>query len=203
MNPTAKTVLQNIGLLLAAIAAIFVLLLVLSSFTLLGFTLFGAMTAPFMGFTFTDAIDFGPAAVIAIALVGLAARHALRPHPEAWLRFARRAAYVLTVLPPAIYLGTLYLLAWYGSRAIGHFPQPMIDDPKNIAGHNAPYQTMYHVVDYTEAFVGALVWVWAALLLHLRRRLTGVQWAILVAVFLLSWTVFMIEPGRRFEWWLD
>ena len=200
---TLKTALRYAGFFAAAVVFISTLLFLLVTLPFFSFVQFGVLTAPFTGFTFTDAVDFAPVGIIVLVWSGLAVRHAVRPHPEAWIRFARRAAYVLAVLPPMVYLAALYGLAWCAFRATGHFPQPMINDPKLLARDDAAYQQMYHVVNYTEAFAGAGVWAWGALLLHLRRRLTLKDWALLVGLFVAAWLVFIVEPGRRFEWWLD
>ena len=158
----------------------------------LSFVQFGVLTSPFTSFTFTDAIDFAPVGIIVLVWSVLAVRHAIRPHPEAWIRFARSAAYFLAVLPPMVYLTALYIASYFAYRAIGHFPQALIDDAANIASHDdAAYQQMYHVVNYTKTFVGVGVWAWAALLLHLRRRLTLKDWGLLVGLFVLAWVVFI------------
>ncbi len=165
--------------------------------------LFVVIFLPFFGFDFTSAMDFVPGGLIVTSLIGLAVRHAKRPYPEAWLRFARGSAYVLTVLPPVLLLAGLYLLSWYGFRATNHWPQPMMNDPKLLAPNDAAYQKIFVVMEYVEAFATAFVWVWAALLLHLRRYLTRQTGVALFCLFLTAWLLFAIEPGRRFEWWID
>lgn len=195
----AKITLRYAGFFVAAVIFISTLLFLLVTLPFFSFVQFGVLTAPFTGFTFTDTLDFAPVGIIVFALSSLA----VRPYPEVWIRFARRTAYVMAVLPPMIYLAALYGAAWCAAQVLGHFPQPMIDDPGNIVPHAASFQMMRHVVAYTEAFAGAGVWSWAALILHLRRRLTVKDWALLVGLFVTAWLIFMGEPGRLFEWWLD
>ena len=204
MRDAAVKILKWLGLfcagvfLLGAVAFLFYVFLI----SLL-FGLVGALLAPFTGFTFTDTIDFAPVGVIALVFVSLAVRHAACPHSEQWVRFARRAVFVFAVLPPMVYLAVLYAASYVAARHLGHFPRAWIDDPKNILGHDAPFQRMRHIVNYSEAFAGALVWAWGLLLLHLHNRFTPKEWAILAVLFFGGWIALMCEPGARLMWWLD
>lgn len=165
------------------------------------FVLLWIFIAPFTGFTFTDAVDFGPVVVLVASFAALALRHWCKPHSLRWIATARISAFLFAALPPFLCYGALYMLALRAQVAIGHWPCLMIDDPKYIAVHNVAYQQMRHVVAYAEAFAGTFVWIWVALVVHLRRRLTRMQWVALILLFYASWLLYV--SSDLFAWWLD
>ena len=95
------------------------------------------------------------------------------------------------------------VLAFRGQELIGHWPQPMSDDPKHIGLDDPTYQTFRDAVIYGSCFTGWCLYTWGALLVHLRKSLTTRRMLWLIGIFLLAWLLFVADPGRRFEWWLD
>lgn len=158
---------------------------------------------PFISFTFTDPPDFIFAGLIILTLTALAVRHGRRPYPPGWVKMASAAAMVLAVVAPLVPMAALYLLAFRGQDLIGHWPQPMRDDPKHIGLDDPIYQTLRAAVIYGSCFAGWGLATWGALLVHLRRSLTTRRMLWTIGLFLLSWLLFVADPGRRFEWWLD
>lgn len=160
------------------------------------------LASPFF-FTFTDPPDFIFAGLIVLTLMALAARHVVRPYPAGWLKTASIAAAVLAVVSPLVPMVALFLLAFRGQDLIGHWPQPMSDDPKHIGLDDPTYQTLRAAAIYGSCFAGWGLYTWSALLVHLRKTLTTQRMLWLIGLFLLSWLLFVADPGRRFEWWLD
>ena len=154
-------------------------------------------------FTFTDPPDFIFAGLIVLTLTALAVRHRRRPYPPGWVKTASGAAVVLAVVAPLVPMVALYLLAFRGQDLIGHWPQPMSDDPKYIGLDDPTYQTFRAAVIYGSCFAGWGLYTWAALLVHLRRSLATRRMLWTIRLFLLAWLLFVADPGRRFEWWLD
>jgi hypothetical protein len=161
------------------------------------------LAMPFISFTFTDPPDFIFAGLIVLTLTALAVRHGRRPYPPGWVKTASAAAMVLAVVAPLVPMVALYLLAYRGQNLIGHWPQPMTDDPKHIGLDDPTYQALQAAVVYSSCFAGWGIATWGALLVHLRRNLTIQRMLWMVGLFLLAWLVFVADPGRRFEWWLD
>lgn len=161
------------------------------------------LASPFIFFTFTDPPDFLFAGLIVLTLTALAVRHRRRPYPPGWVKTASAAAVVLAVLAPLVPMVSLYLLAYRGQDLIGHWPRPMSDDPKHIGLDDPTYQTLRSAVIYGSCFAGWGLYTWGALLVHLRRNLTTRRMLWLIGIFLLAWLLFVADPGRRFEWWLD
>ncbi|MFL6201760.1 MAG: hypothetical protein ACJ76J_21515 [Thermoanaerobaculia bacterium] len=158
---------------------------------------------PFVSFTFTDPPDFIFAGLIVFTLTALAVRHSRRPYPPGWVKTASAAAAVLAVAAPLVPMAALYLLALRGQDLIGHWPQPMHDDPKHIGLDDPTYQMFRAAVIYGSCFTGWGLATWGALLVHLRGSLTTRRMLWLIGIFLLAWLLFVADPGRRFEWWLD
>lgn len=154
-------------------------------------------------FTFTDPPDFIFAGLIVLTLTALVVRHRRKPYPEGWVKTASVAAVVLAVVAPLVPMAALYLLADRGQDLIGHWPRPMSDDPKHIGLDDPTYQALYSAVVYGSCFAGWCLYTWGALLVHLRKELTTRRMLWLIGIFLLSWLIFVADPGRRFEWWLD
>jgi hypothetical protein len=158
---------------------------------------------PFVSFTFTDPPDFIFAGLIVLTLTALAVRHRRKPYPSGWMKTASAAAVALAVVAPLVPMVALYLLAYRGQGLIGHWPQPMRDDPKHIGLDDPTYQMLRSAVIYASCFAGWGLATWGALLVHLRRNLTTRRMLWLTGIFLLAWLLFVADPGRRFEWWLD
>lgn len=161
------------------------------------------LAMPFISFTFTDPPDFLFAGLIVLTLPALAVRHRKMPYPPVWVKAASAVAMVLSVVTPLVPMVALYLLAFRGQDLIGHWPQPMTDDPKHIGPDDPAYQTLQAAVIYSSCFAGWGIATWGALLVHLRKELTTQRMLWMIGLFLLSWLVFVADPGRRFEWWLD
>ena len=160
------------------------------------------LASPFF-FTFTDPPDFIFVSLIVLTLTALAVRHRRRPYPPGWVKTASAAAVILAVAAPLVPMVALYLLAYRGQDLIGHWPQPMSDDPKHMGLDDPTYQTLRSAVIYGSCFAGWGLYTWGALLVHLRKTLTTQRMLWLIGIFLLAWLLFVADPGRRFEWWLD
>ena len=129
------------------------------------------LAMPFISFTFTDPPDFIFAGLIVLTLTALAVRHGKRPYPPGWVKTASVAAMVLAVVAPLVPMVALYLLAYRGQDLIGHWPQPMTDDPKHIGLDDPAYEALQAAVVYSSCFAGWGIATWGALLVHLRRNL--------------------------------
>lgn len=160
------------------------------------------LASPFF-FTFTDPLDFLFVGLIVLTLTALAVRHRRRPYPPGWVKTASAAAVVLAVVAPLVPMVALYLLAYRAQDLIGHWPQPMSDDPKHIGLDDPAYQAFRAAVIYGSCFAGWCLYTWGALLVHLRRNLTIRRMLWLVGIFLFAWLLFVADPGRRFIWWMD
>jgi len=159
------------------------------------------LLSPFIGFTFTDAIDSLFPGLIVVTLVELVRREWKRPYPNWWVRRATVALFVVTVLAPVIPLASYYLLSCRGMQVLGHWPRPMADDPKIICEGDPLYQRLYHIADYAEACGGWLLYTNFALAIHLRRNLSRKTWLWAIALFWIVWIIFANDS--RFSWWLD
>ena len=110
-----------------------------------------------------------------------------------------------TLLYPLFLLGALYgqwLLSWL---ALGHRPQPSLDDPKFINGASWMHGiTLWALTGFIPAgCVGAVLNVLYVVdqRFGLRRAFTRVVLLVSLwvgTVFLLRW-----DPGRVLYWWLD
>lgn len=161
------------------------------------------LASPITGFTFTDAVDFlAPGLIIASVLL-IAWRHAVRPYPMRWIKFASVACFALAVATPLAPLISYYLLSYRAEAILGHWPDGTAYDPKHICAYDALYQRLYHLTHYVQAFAGWGLYTWGALMLHLRRSLTRKQLLWHIVVFIAAWMIFIYEPGGRFVWWLD
>ena len=125
---------------------------------------------PFISFTFTDPPDFLFAGLIVLTLTALAVRHRRRPYPPGWVKTASAAAVVLAVVAPLVPMVALYLLAFRGQDLIGHWPQPMSDDPKHIGLDDPIYQTFQAAVVYSSCFAGWGIATWGALLARISHH---------------------------------
>jgi len=170
---------------------------------LLPVVLFDFLCAPFRDFTFTDPSDFLSAGLIVLTVTALAVQHRRWPYPISWVRFASAAAFVLAVLAPFVPLVVLYLLSHRAETLIGHWPRPLVDDPKYIGADDPAYRSLSRAFVYASAFAGWGLFTWGALLFHLRCSLTAARLRWLMGVFLAAWIVFLCEPGGRYIWWLD
>lgn len=98
----------------------------------------------------------------------------------------------------------LFLLARELQSVSGNWPQVMVDDPKNWFGHTTPlYDSLFHIVDYLEAFSGAWMLVFIAIFFAAKPKLTVVWRRIFVGLMMISVLVFLFDPGNLTAWWLD
>lgn len=158
---------------------------------------------PFVGFTFTDPLDFAPVGLILLTLPAIVLRHSRRPYPLRWVRFAKYSAATLAVLTPLAPLVALYLMAHRASVLLGHWPIPMINDPKFIFPDDAAFQTLSSALTYMLAFSGWGFLAFGALLLHLRHHLLLRQKLCLLGIFLVGWLSLVAEPRHMYLWLLD
>jgi hypothetical protein len=112
----------------------------------------------------------------------------------------------LTLLYPFLIAGGIvveWLVAW---AVLGHRPEPMVNDPKGIAG----VQSIHFVVQSLlilgalPAFVtGAVVNV----MYVIDRRLTAVMGCLRLILFWIAWPAllafFRLRPSEMLDWWFD
>ncbi len=79
----------------------------------------------------------------------------------------------------------------------------MRDDPKHIGLDDPTYQALRTAVFYGSCVSGWCLYSWGALLAHLRKELSLRRRLWLIGIFLFAWLLFLADPNRRFEWWLD
>ena len=86
---------------------------------------------------------------------------------------------------------------------IGHWPEPLKDDPKFIAPGDALFDLLYCLVIplLLWMFVGVIIFPLLTLLL---RRSYSWGWIVLtIGLFVLGWLLFYLEPTGRMEWFMD
>ena len=164
-------------------------------------TLLFRFVSIFGGFTFTDAMDFAPLLTLVLGLVGVV-----------WICRSLRAKLSLPLFAALLFLSLWPLLPNFGllfmARELqsvrGSWPQVMVDDPKGLCGHvSARFDSLFHLVNYLDAFSGALMVVFLALFFAVRSRLSSVQrWLCLSSMFICLLVV-CVDPGNLYAWWLD
>ena len=86
---------------------------------------------------------------------------------------------------------------------IGHWPEPLKDDPKFIAPGDALLDLLYCLV------VPLLLWMFIGLFIFpiltvlLRRNYSGRWLALVIGLFVLGWLLFIFEPTDRMGWYMD
>ena len=125
--------------------------------------------------------------------------------PRATLRAEGHAELLIAccaVLPWAA-LGSLYLLAARASLALGHWPTPMINDPKSF-GWSLHYAGTWFLGN--AALVSAMAVFGLLFVLAWRdvRPSHGRVWFLVFASgYTLLWLQITADPGRLFEWFID
>lgn len=154
----------------------------------------------FDGFTFTDWYDFVPLACLLIGLVSTAViTHLDRCPASFWLK-GFLGALALWPLYPSI---ALFMLAQQVVKSDGHWPQVMIDDPKNLVGLSPTYDFWFHATFYFEAVAGAALVSFAALFLTNQDRLSYNWRQTILCICGVSMLFSIADPGHLIEWWMD
>lgn len=162
------------------------------------------LTIPFRAFTFTDPQDFIFAGLIVLTLLAwVTLRQSKRLASPGWVKAASVAALVLGVAIPLVPMVFLCLLSRRGQELIGHWPQPMTDDPKFIGTDDPAYQSLSSAVVYSYSFAGWGMAAWGTLMAHLWGRFPWKKLLWIAAVLVLASWAFLLEPTERFSWWLD
>ncbi|HET9221914.1 MAG TPA: hypothetical protein VFO07_05385 [Roseiflexaceae bacterium] len=120
-----------------------------------------------------------------------------------WLHRVLIAVHHSFVLAPYLLLLDLYLFSWRAMMFIGHWPEPLKDDPKFIAPGDALFDLLYCVV------IPLLLWMFVGVIIFpiltmLLRRSYSWRWiALMIGLFVLGWLLFILEPTGRMEWFMD
>ncbi len=154
----------------------------------------------FFGFSFSDWFDYLPLGclLIGLASAGISSFFLARP-ASSWLK----GALCLLALWPIYSLFPLFFLASQVAARTGRWPQVMIDDPKNLLGLSPRYDFWFHATAYTEAFAGAALVSFVALLLVNRERLSPRFTRILLMTCATGMLVSIVDPGQLCMWWID
>lgn len=155
----------------------------------------------FIGFTFTDAADFGP---IATLLIGVLGALLIRRSPQ---RAASRPLHLLMILLsswPILLLIGLFFLAREFQSVTGAWPQVMANDPKLLVGNISPlFDALYDMVEYLEALSGAWMIVFSTLFLCLHSRFSKAQQYLYISLVAGSVLAACFGFGDLYAWWLD
>ena len=155
----------------------------------------------FEGFTFTDVEDFTPlltlfGGLICAALIGRASDKKVSKQ----LVLSMTALSFWPILPNV----GLYFMARELQSVHGSWPQVMVDDPKNWFGHVSPrFDSLFHLVNYLEAFSGAWMVVFLALFLAAKSRFSTNQRRLFISLTAFSLLVVFLDPGNLYAWWMD
>jgi hypothetical protein len=120
-----------------------------------------------------------------------------------WLHRVLIAVHHSFVLAPYLLLLDLYVFSWRAMAFIGHWPEPLRDDPKFIAPGDALLDLLYRLV------IPLLLWMFVGVVIFpiltvLLRRSYSWRWvALIVGLFVLGWLLFILEPTGRIEWYMD
>lgn len=154
-------------------------------------------------FTFTDVEDFLPLFSLFLGLIGVRFIHRSAKNQDKVSRPLMLLLLVLTLWPILPNFG-LFFLAREFQSVNGHWPQVMMDDPRNWYGHVSPrFDKLSHTIGYLEAFSGAWLLIFMALFVVVRGRLSARQRRLCIG--LLCFTVFLClaDPGNLHARWLD
>ena len=155
----------------------------------------------FFDFDFTNWQDFLP---LVSLIVGIGGACLLARTPQKKATPALIILMSLLSLWPLLPDLGLFCLAREIQRLSGHWPQVMVDDPKNWFGHATPlYDGLFHVVAYLEAFSGAWMIVFWTLFFAAKPKLAANWRRIFVGLTLISILVCLLDPGNLAAWWLD
>ena len=106
-------------------------------------------------------------------------------------------------MSPLLALLNLYAMSWRATILIGHWPQPLDDDPKWIGINDAIYNFLYAITDYSFGMVTFSLFGGIAMALLLWSKYTERQKTWLVCGFIGAWLIFFLEPSGRFAWIAD
>jgi hypothetical protein len=106
-------------------------------------------------------------------------------------------------LAPVLALGLVYLLSWYGQAAIGHWPRPVLDDPKSIVSGDWLYDSLYALAYVFLAATALSLFVLPILTLGLVNKSPRLWLLFMTAVLVIGYVIVRADPGQRFYWLLD
>lgn len=169
--------------------------------------MFGLLFLPFRflsiftGFTFTDAEDFAPLLALVVGLVGVVL---IRRSAQGKASFPLLSLLLLLSLWPLLPNFGLFFMARELQAVDGSWPQVMLDDPKNLYGHVSPlFDSLFHLVNYLEAFSGAWMVVFWALFFAVKSRLSSKQCRFCLGLMFISLFLVLADLGNLYAWWLD
>lgn len=158
-------------------------------------------TKVFTGFTFTDAEDFTPLLTLFIGLICVAS---IGLSAQKKASFPLIASMLLLSLGPILPNIGLYFLAREHQAICGNWPQVMIDDPKNALGHVSPqFDSLFHLVNYLEAFSGAWMVIFVALFFVAKPQFSTKQRRLFISLTVFSLFLVVLDPGNLYAWWMD
>ena len=109
----------------------------------------------------------------------------------------------LLAISPLILTYWLSRLAQRAASLIGHWPVPMINDPKWIGPRDSQYQHLFDVCSWIERPVlcGFFLWIITAVLFWRWYSVRLRCW--LLGLFVFSWGILWLNPWQLLPWWID
>jgi hypothetical protein len=109
----------------------------------------------------------------------------------------------LLAIAPLLIVAALYASSFRGEAIIGHWPQPVHDDPYYVAPGDWLYTLFLYAVPTFFVIAHIAIVAFPVLTWTLRNRYARLWSAVLVIVFVAGWLLFRADPEGRFYWWLD
>ncbi len=155
----------------------------------------------FFGFTFTDVEDFTPLLTL---FGGVVCATLISRFPQNKVSKQLVLSMILLSFWPILPNIGLYFMARELQSVHGSWPQVMVDDPKNWFGHVSPrFDSLFHLVNYLEAFSGAWMVVFLALFFAAKSQFSTNQRRLFIGLTVFSLFVFFLDPGNLYAWWMD
>ena len=109
----------------------------------------------------------------------------------------------LLAFAPLLIVASLYASSFRGEAIIGHWPQPVHDDPYYVAPGDWLYTLFLYAVPTFFVIAHIAIVAFPVLTWTLRNRYARLWSAVLVIVFVAGWLLFRADPEGRFYWWQD
>ena len=152
----------------------------------------------------TTIFTIAPLGIIWLAICAIRRRPVyFPPMPKHWSKGIASAALLLPLLSGLLPLAGLYLLSWRAQHNLGHWPMYLLDDPQNFDFDDPWYDLCNCVSYFAWGLGGACTVLWIAIVLRFIKRAPIALLMVTPCLFLLSWLIFVHEPGQRFDWMLD